>query len=53
MIEFMEGTGGTLHWRVFDADWNTTEIKGHADDMAEYSVPAAVARPDGTFVVIY
>jgi len=46
-------SGGALSWQVFDADWKATHIAGSAEEMPEYSVPEALARPDGSFVVIY
>ena len=46
-------SGGVLHWQVFDAKGNATRIKGRGELMPEFSVPAAVATPDGTFVLIY
>lgn len=47
-------SGGTLHWQLFDAD--STPGAARADDgerVPESSIPAALARPDGSFLVVY
>lgn len=47
-------SGGTLHWQLFDA--GGTPGAARAEDgerVPESSIPAALARPDGSFLVIY
>jgi hypothetical protein len=46
--------GGTLHWQVFDADDRPRgEATGEQGTIPSGSAAAAVARRDGTFVVLY
>ena len=47
-------SGGTLHWRVFDADDQPTAAQGDGTDtLPEGSVPTVLVEEDGTFLVIY
>jgi hypothetical protein len=46
--------GGSVAWKVFDKE--AVEIKaqaGHADGLPVWSMPAAIARSDGTFAILY
>jgi len=46
-------SGGTLHWRLVGPD---RQVLAHGDagaSVPESSIPAVVAAPDGTFVLIY
>jgi len=46
--------GGALAWQVYDAAGRPTAEKGRvAQAVPVWSLPAAVARPDGSFVLIY
>jgi hypothetical protein len=47
------GRGGTVYWQAFDAEQNPVGQKGHAAGLPAWSLPTAVAQPDGSFVVIY
>jgi len=47
-------SGGTLHWQIFDAAGRPTITRdADGETIPENSVPVALARPDGRFVVIY
>ena len=47
-------SGGTLHWRLFDADGRPTAAQGGGTDtLPEGSVPTALVQADDTFLVIY
>jgi hypothetical protein len=58
LLAWTEGTawkrGGSIHWQVFDA-----ALKPEAGDagsqrgLVAWSLPTAVATPDGSFVVVY
>lgn len=46
--------GGALAWQVYDAAGHPTAEKGRVPQAVPvWSLPAAVARPDGSFVLIY
>lgn len=45
--------GGSVAWQVFDANGNPIGSLGRARNLPVWGSPAAFARPDGTFVVIY
>jgi hypothetical protein len=45
--------GGTLVWQVYDKDGKPTPEHGQADGVPVWSLVAAFARPDGSFVVVY
>jgi hypothetical protein len=58
LIAWAEGTGwqkgGNVAWKLFDATGKAVEgAAGKAENLPAWSLPAAVARPDGTFVVLY
>ncbi len=57
LMAWTEGTswnrGGSVAWQVFDANGNPVESPGRARNLPVWGSPAAFARPDGTFVVIY
>jgi hypothetical protein len=47
-------SGGALHWHVFDADGQPTSKPSHGtESIPDGSVPTALARADGTFLVIF
>ena len=47
-------SGGTLHWQLFDPDGRPrSEPFSGAETIADGSVAVTLARPDGTFAVIY
>jgi hypothetical protein len=45
--------GGSVAWQVYDKDRHATAERGKADGVPVWSLVAAYARPDGTFVVLY
>jgi hypothetical protein len=58
LLAWAEGTawqrGGDLAWRVFDASGRPTEQAGRITrGIPTWSLPTAVARPDGEFVIIH
>jgi hypothetical protein len=57
LITWTEGTGwqrgGKLLWRLFDREGKPVGEIGHRDDLAAWNVGACLARPDGSFRVIY
>ena len=47
-------SGGALHWQVFDVDGQPTqEHAAGSETIPDASRPAALARADGTFLVIF
>ena len=47
-------SGGALHWRLFNADGRpTAEHNNGTDTLPEGSMPTALVRADGTFLVIF
>lgn len=46
-------SGGRLEWQLYDPSGKPVGNVGHGADIPEYSVPAALVKPDGTFAVIY
>ncbi|PYR41049.1 MAG: hypothetical protein DMF93_09480 [Acidobacteria bacterium] len=57
LLVWTEGTawarGGSLAWQVFDGDGTAIGAPGTAPGIGVWSFPAAIARPDGRFVVFY
>ncbi|MCW8133768.1 MAG: hypothetical protein KIS92_25705, partial [Planctomycetota bacterium] len=47
------GKGGRLHWQVYDKAGKPTPEKGQTDGVPTWSLIAAFAKPDGSFVVVY
>jgi hypothetical protein len=45
--------GGTLHWRVFDAQGRATRYQGDGATVPSGSAPTAVVRPDDSFLVLF
>ena len=46
--------GGSLAWQVFDNERQpVAAMSGHRDGLPVWSVPAALAMPDGSFKLIY
>jgi hypothetical protein len=58
LVAWTEGTGwqkgGTLAWQVYDRDGRpVADAAGRAPNLPATSLPAAFAKPDGGFVVLY
>jgi hypothetical protein len=57
LLAWAEGTGfrrgGTLEWQLFAALGQPAGAASSAPDFPASSLPAAVARPDGTFLLVY
>lgn len=60
LVAWAEGTGwnkgGTVAWEVYEMLGDGTfkaNAKGEGKDLAVWSFPAAFAKKDGTFVVVY
>ncbi len=57
LFAWTEGTawkkGGSLAWQVYDPNLNPEGTNGKAADVPVWSFPAAFAKPDGSFVVLY
>jgi len=47
------GRGASLVWQVYDKDGNPEGALGRADGVPVWSLVTAVARPDGSFLVVY
>ena len=45
--------GGTLHWRIFDAEGRPTRHYGDGTTVPSGSAPAAVVRPDDSFLLLF
>ena len=45
--------GGTFHWQRFDATGQPTDDSGAGPEIPDGSLPAVVAEPDGSFLVVY
>ena len=45
--------GGTLHWRIFDADGRPTRHYGDGATVPSGSAPTAVVRPDDSFLLLF
>lgn len=45
--------GGQFHWQRFNAAGQSTDDRGAGSDIPDGSLPAVVAEPDGSFLVIY
>jgi hypothetical protein len=57
LFVWTEGTawarGGSLAWQLFDASGRATTVSGTAAGVPVWSFAAPVARPDGSFVILY
>ncbi len=57
LLAWTEGTawkkGGSLHWQTYDQDLKPASDPGNSEGSPVWSFPAAFARPDGGFVVLY
>ena len=58
LLVWVEGaglrSGGALHWQLFDAQGQPTSDESHGTEAVPAgSVPAALARSDGTFLVLF
>jgi hypothetical protein len=57
LLAWTEGTAfrksGSLAWQIYDQDLKPEALTGHSDGSPVFSFPAAFARPDGNFVVVY
>lgn len=47
------GKGGAIGWQCFDPSGKPTGLLGHADGLPGHGNVAALALPDGKFVLIY
>ena len=45
--------GGALAWQLFDPSGHPEGPEGHAPNVPVWSFPAAIARPNGAFVIYY
>ena len=45
--------GGSLGWQIFDSAGRPTSVKGQVPGVPVWSFAAPIARPDGTFVILY
>lgn len=57
VLVWAEGTGwqkgGAVAWRVYDSQGHPTSVSGRKEGLPAWSLPAAVARNDGGFEIIY
>ncbi len=57
LLAWTEGTGwgkgGAVAWQLYDESGNPTSEKGRAEGVPTWSLVAAVAKPDGSFVIFY
>lgn len=57
LFVWTEGTGwakgGSVAWQLFDPEGNAVGEKGRAPGVPVWSLPTALARPDGSFVIVY
>jgi hypothetical protein len=58
LVAWSEGTawakGGSIAWQVFDSDGKPIDTAiGHEDGLPVWGSPAAFARSDGSFAIIY
>src|SRR5436190_11805286 len=57
LFVWTEGTawsrGGSLAWQAFDRGGKPTPVKGLSPGIPVWSFAAPIARPDGSFVVLY
>jgi len=57
LLAWTEGTawgkGGAVAWQVYDTVGNPTTAKGRADGVPAWSLVSAIAKPDGSFVIVY
>jgi hypothetical protein len=57
LVAWAEGTGwnkgGSIAWQRFDDQGKTVGQAGRAEGLPVWSMPAAIARPDGAFLILY
>jgi hypothetical protein len=57
LMSWSEGTawqrGGSVAWQVFDATGRPLGAPGHAPGVPVWGLSAAIARPDGSFAIVY
>ena len=47
------GTGGSAAWQLYDSTGNPISETGQAEGVPAWSLVAAVAKPDGSFLIFY
>ena len=57
LLAWTEGTGwgkgGAVAWQLYDSEGDTLSEKGRVDGVPTWSLVAAVAKTDGSFVIIF
>src|SRR5262249_49981631 len=57
ILTWTEGTGwkkgGSLAWQVFDREGKPATEKGEAAGVPMWGLTAAIAQPDGSFIILY
>ncbi len=57
LVAWTEGMGwkkgGSLEWEIVDRNGKAIDSLGHADGVPVWSLPAAYARRDGNFTILY
>jgi hypothetical protein len=57
LLAWAEGTawarGGSIGWQLFGRDGRPTQPSGSAAGLPVWSFPAVLARPDGSFTILY
>jgi hypothetical protein len=57
LLAWTEGTGwqrgGSVAWQMFDSNGNPLAEKGRAPGVPVWGLAAAIAKPDGSFVIFY
>ena len=57
LLAWTEGTGwnkgGAVAWQVYDKEGKVTAEKGRSDGVPVWSLASALAKPDGSFVIVY
>ena len=57
LLAWAEGTGwnkgGSVAWQLYDREDKPISEKGRAEGLQPWSLPTALAEPDGSFTVVY